>query len=95
MLPLGLATFSLSSQDGRHRGDTPSLLVCGLQIAKLVQTAMLLPNDETANPYAFVLASSSGSLVNVLVDSDQLDQHDRCVIVAYDGTPGCGEEGGT
>ncbi len=73
----------------------PSLLEGGSQIAKFVHTAMLLPNDESANPYSFVLASSSGSRVKVLVDSDQFDLHDRCVIVAYDGTPGGAEEGGT
>lgn len=83
--------ISIYLQNGLTR---PSLLEGGSQIAKLVQTAMLLPNDETANPYAFVLASSSGSLTNVLVDPDQLDQHDRCVIVAYDGTAGCVEERG-
>ncbi|MCJ9755642.1 hypothetical protein MOV66_03215 [Agrobacterium sp. SHOUNA12C] len=73
----------------------PSLLEGGSQIAKFVQTAVLLPNDESANPYSFVLASPSGSLVNVLVDADQLDQHDRYVIVAYDGAPGCAEGGNT
>jgi hypothetical protein len=71
----------------------PCLLEGGARIAKFVHTAMLLPDDESANPYSFVLASSSGSLVKVLVDSDQLDQHDRCVILAYDRIPG--EEGGT
>lgn len=69
----------------------PSLLEGGSQIARFVQTAMLLPNDESANPYSFVLASPSGSLVNVLVDTDQLDRHDRYAIVAYDETPGYAE----
>jgi hypothetical protein len=55
----------------------PSLLEGGSQIARFAQTAILLPDDESADPYSFVLASPSGSLVNVLVDADQLDQHDR------------------
>ncbi len=82
--------ISIYLEDGLAR---PSLLEGGSKIAKLVETAMLLPNDKSANPYSFVLASSSGSLVNVLVDSDQLDEHDRCVIVAYDGASGYVERG--
>jgi hypothetical protein len=73
----------------------PGLLEGGSQIARFVQTAMLLPDDESANPYSFVLASPSGSLVNVLVDADELDQHDRYVIVANDGIPRCAEGGNT
>jgi hypothetical protein len=73
----------------------PSLLEGGAQIAKFAQTSILLPNDESADPYSFVLASPSGSLVNVRVDADQLDQHDRYVIVAYDGAPRFAEGGNT
>lgn len=70
----------------------PSLLEGGLQIARFAQTSILLPNDESADPCSFVLASPSGSLVNVLVDTDQ---RDRYVIVAYEGVPGYIEGGNT
>lgn len=73
----------------------PSLLEGGSQIARFVRMAMLLSDDESANPYSFVLASPSGSLVNVLVDADELDQHDRYVIVANGGIPRCAEGGNT
>ncbi|MEZ2223299.1 hypothetical protein [Rhizobium sp. RCC_161_2] len=71
----------------------PGLLEGGSQIANFAQTAILLPNDESANPYSFVLASPSGWLVNVLVDANQLDRHDRYVIAACEGAPRFAEGG--
>lgn len=72
--------ISIYVQDGL---TPPSLLEGGSKIAEFVQTAILLPNDDSADPYSFVLASPSGLLISVLVDADQLDQHDRYVIARH------------
>ncbi|WP_236734350.1 hypothetical protein [Agrobacterium tumefaciens] len=61
----------------------PSLLKGGSLIAAFTKTAMLLPDDDTADPYSFVLAGGSGTNEKALVDPDQLDHGGRYVIVPH------------
>lgn len=58
----------------------PNMLQSATRLARTINRAMLIPDDHTANPYSFILISRSGQRSIVLVDADQLDEHDRYVI---------------
>jgi hypothetical protein len=52
-------------------------------LAKLLQIRLLLADDESQNPYAFILFSTTGLMTAVEVDADELDLNNRYVIVRH------------
>ncbi|WP_368516964.1 hypothetical protein [Rhizobium sp.] len=80
-----------------HSNDLPPppLLDAASQLARLLQRSLLVANDETTNPYSFILISGTGEPSVVLVDPDALDENDRYVITSYtSGTSGRSPEAG-
>lgn len=59
------------------RPDVPE---AAAHLAQTLDRALLLANDETANPYSFVRVSNTGQRSVVLVDPDELDENNRYVI---------------
>jgi hypothetical protein len=59
----------------------PDTLDSASRLAKALDRSMLVSNDETANPYSFVHISNGGQRSVVLVDHDELDEHDRYLIL--------------
>ncbi|MGO1072198.1 hypothetical protein [Lysobacter sp. CA199] len=58
-----------------------SILDGASRLAQLLQVRMLIANDETVDPYSFILVSKAGATAAVQIDMEALDQHDRYVIV--------------
>ena len=50
------------------------------RLAKLLQVRLLLADDESQDPYAFILVSTAGSMTKVEVDAEELDLNDRYVV---------------
>ncbi|MGY5804842.1 hypothetical protein ACXHMN_26175 [Rhizobium sp. LEGMi12c] len=75
-----------------HSGDLhpPPILEAASQLARLLRRSLLMANDETANPYSFILISSTGESSVVLVDPDELDKNGRYVITSH--APVAGEQ---
>ncbi|MGY5774790.1 hypothetical protein [Rhizobium sp. LEGMi135b] len=68
-----------------HSSDLhpPPILDAASQLARLLRRSLLVANDETANPYSFILISSTGESSVVLVDPDELDENNRYVITSH------------
>lgn len=65
--------------------DPPSNLgisKIAISLAMVLATPLLIANDETANPYSFILVSPTGSMSVVNVDPDELDENERYIIVS-------------
>ncbi|OED01650.1 hypothetical protein A9Z06_04270 [Rhizobium sp. YK2] len=80
-----------------HSNDLhpPPLLDSASQLARLLQRSLLIANDETTNPYSFILISGAGEPSVVLVDPDALDENDRYVITSHtSGMSGQSRESG-
>ncbi|GES49208.1 hypothetical protein Rhsp01_18260 [Rhizobium sp. NBRC 114257] len=80
-----------------HSSDLhpPLLLDAASQLARLLQRSLLVANDETTNPYSFILISGAGEPSVVLVDPDALDENDRYVITSHtSGISGQSRESG-
>ena len=55
------------------------------RLAKLLQVRLLLADDESQDPYAFILVSTAGSMTKVEVDAEELDLNNRYVIFEPNG----------
>ncbi|SCB12949.1 hypothetical protein [Rhizobium multihospitium] len=68
-----------------HSSDLhpPPILEAASQLARLLQRSLLVANDETTNPYSFILISGTGEPSVVLVDPVELDENDRYVITSH------------
>ncbi|WP_349960837.1 hypothetical protein [Rhizobium sp. ZPR3] len=63
--------------------DPPPILEAAGRLARLLETSLLVANDETANPYSFILMSQFGQASVALVDPDELDKNNRYVITSH------------
>ncbi|MBN8949079.1 MULTISPECIES: hypothetical protein [unclassified Rhizobium] len=65
-----------------HTGDLHPMpiLEAANRLARLLETSLLVANDDTANPYSFIRISRLGQASVVLVDPDELDKNGRYVI---------------
>lgn len=70
-----LVTFYLAEALPR-----PEVSEAAVRLASMLDTSLLLVDDETANPYSFVRVASSGRRSVVLVDPDELDANGRYVV---------------
>ncbi len=68
-----------------HSSDLhpPPILEAASQLARLLQRSLLVANDETTNPYSFILISGTGEPSVVLVDPVELNENDRYVITSH------------
>lgn len=59
----------------REAADRLTLLEAGSLLAMDLSTRVLMPNDDTSDPYSFVMIEPGGEGAIADVDNQQLDQH--------------------